>query len=167
MNGENIQVLDDCERELIKIEDWIKHNRLDSNIKFLVSYAVIKASGTVEAVLKNSLYEYLSKNAMEETKSFLQKNILEASFNPSTKQVCNIFEKLNPSWSQSFQEQIKSLQEKSDLNSLVSLRNDFSHGSSITTSIQTVKRYFLAGRRILEIIDNIILSESAGVAGGD
>lgn len=166
MNGENIQALDDCQREILKIEDWINHNQLDSNIKFLVSYAVIKASGTIEAVLKSSLYEYLSKNAMEETKSFLQKNILEASFNPSTKQVCNLFDKLNPSWSQTFQEQTKSLQEKTDLNSLVSLRNDFSHGSSITTSIQTVKRYFIAGRRILEIIDEIILDEEAGVAGG-
>lgn len=166
MNGENIQALDDCQREILKIEDWINHNQLDSNIKFLVSYAVIKASGTIEAVLKSSLYEYLSKNAMEETKSFLQKNILEASFNPSTKQVCNLFDKLNPSWSQTFQEQTKSLQEKTDLNSLVSLRNDFSHGSSITTSIQTVKRYFIAGRRILEIIDEIILDEESGVAGG-
>lgn len=166
MNGENIQALEDCQREILKIEDWINHHQLDSNIKFLVSYAVIKASGTIEAVLKSSLYEYLSKNAKEETKSFLQKNILEASFNPSTKQVCNVFDKLNPSWSQIFQEQTKSLQEKTDLNSLVSLRNDFSHGSSITTSIQAVKRYFIAGRRILEIIDDIILDEEAGVAGG-
>lgn len=166
MNGENIQALEDCQREILKIEDWINHHQLDSNIKFLVSYAVIKVSGTIEAVLKSSLYEYLSKNAKEETKSFLQKNILEASFNPSTKQVCNIFDKLNPSWSQIFQEQTKSLQEKTDLNSLVSLRNDFSHGASITTSIQTVERYFIAGRRILEIIDHIILDEEAGVAGG-
>ena len=79
MNGENIQALEDCQREILKIEDWINHHQLDSNIKFLVSYAVIKASGTIEAVLKSSLYEYLSKNAMEETKSFLQKNILEAN----------------------------------------------------------------------------------------
>lgn len=167
MNGENIQALEDCQREILKIEDCINHHQLDSNIKFLVSYAVIKASGTIEAVLKSSLYEYLSKNAMEETKSFLQKNILEASFNPSTKQVSNIFDKLNSSWSQIFLEQTKSLQEKTDLNSLVSLRNDFSHGSSITTSIQTVKRYFFSGKRILEIIDDIILDKEASVAGGD
>lgn len=167
MNGENIQALEDCQREILKIEDWINHHQLDSNIKFLVSYAVIRASGTIEAVLKSSLYEYLSKNAMEETKSFLQKNILEASFNPSTKQVSNIFDKLNSSWSQIFLEQTKSLQEKTDLNSLVSLRNDFSHGSSITTSIQTVKRYFFSGKRILEIIDDIILDKEASVAGGD
>ena len=166
MNGENIQVLEDCQREIFKIEDWINHHQLDSNIKFLVSYAVIKASGTIEAVLKSSLYEYLSKNAMEETKSFLQKNILEASFNPSTKQVSNIFDKLNSSWSQIFLEQTKSLQEKTDLNSLVSLRNDFAHGSSITTSIQTVKRYFFSGKRILEIIDDIILDKEASVASG-
>lgn len=166
MNGENIQALEDCQREILKIEDWINHHQLDSNIKFLVSYAVIKASGTIEAVLKSSLYEYLSKNAMEETKSFLQKNILEASFNPSTKQVSNIFDKLNSSWSQIFLEQTKSLQEKTDLNSLVSLRNDFAHGSSITTSIQTVKRYFVSGKRILEIIDDIILDKEASVAGG-
>lgn len=167
MNGENIQALEDCQREILKIEDWINHHQLDSNIKFLVSYAVIKASGTIEAVLKSSLYEYLSKNAMEETKSFLQKNILEASFNPSTKQVSNIFDKLNSLWSQIFLEQTKFLQEKTDLNSLVSLRNDFSHGSSITTSIQTVKRYFFSGKRILEIIDDIILDKEASVAGGD
>lgn len=166
MNGENIQALEDCQREILKIEDWINHHQLDSNIKFLVSYAVIKASGTIEAVLKSSLYEYLSKNAMEETKSFLQKNILEASFNPSTKQVSNIFDKLNSSWSQIFLEQTKSLQEKTDLNSLISLRNDFAHGSSITTSIQTVKRYFFSGKRILEIIDDIILDKEASVAGG-
>lgn len=43
----------DCEVELNNMQQWIDSNRLDSNVRFLTLYSVIKACGTVEYVFKN------------------------------------------------------------------------------------------------------------------
>ena len=42
------------------------------------------------------------------------------------------------------------------MNSLVQLRNDFSHGNSINVSVETVTKYFDSGCFILEILNNVI-----------
>lgn len=160
MNGDNLEKLNDCQTEIRKIKEWINKNNLDSNIKYLVSYAVIKACGTIEIVFKDFICDFLSYGAIDETKVFLQKKIIDASFNPSTKQICNLFDNLNPKWKKDFESQLKGKQEKEDLNSLVSLRNSFSHGSSINVSIQVVERYFNAGKFILGLIENIVYDKS-------
>lgn len=160
MNGDNLEKLNDCQTEIRKIKEWINKNNLDSNIKYLVSYAVIKACGTIEIVFKDFICDFLSYGAIDETKVFLQKKIIDASFNPSTKQICNLFDNLNPEWKKDFESQLKGKQEKEDLNSLVSLRNSFSHGSPINVSIQVVERYFNAGKFILGLIENIVYNKS-------
>lgn len=162
MNGDNLEKLNDCQTEIRKIKEWINKNNLDSNIKYLVSYAVIKACGTIEIVFKDFICDFLSYGAIDETKVFLQKKIIDASFNPSTGQISSLFEKLNPKWKEQFESKLKGSQEKGDLNSLVTLRNTFSHGSSITTSMDDIERYLESGIKILDIIENIVLGENNG-----
>lgn len=45
---------EEAERELQEIKQWIDsgRNKFDSKTRYLISYAVIKASGTVEVVFK-------------------------------------------------------------------------------------------------------------------
>ena len=62
MNDENERLIADCYDELNKITKWIKENPIDSNVKFLVSYAVIKASGTIEVVFKSMIHSFLAED---------------------------------------------------------------------------------------------------------
>ena len=157
MNGDYRQTLRDCEVELNSIQQWIHSNRLDSNVRFLTSYSVIKACGTVEYVFKQIVYDYLSSGAKEEAKTYLNKSIIEASFNPSTGQMYRILEKINSDWRVGFENLIKGSSQMGQLNSLVKLRNSFAHGSAITASINDVKNYYNAGIWILEKLCEVMV----------
>ncbi|NLM77658.1 MAG: hypothetical protein GX173_06175, partial [Ruminococcaceae bacterium] len=65
-------------------------------------------------------------------------------------------ESINTDWSTLFATQTKGIQAKVDLNSLVELRNTFSHGNPISISIENVQRYFVSGCYVLNILDSII-----------
>ena len=157
MNGNYRQTLRDCEVELNSIQQWIHSNRLDSNVRFLTSYSVIKACGTVEYVFKQIVYDYLSSGANEEAKTYSNKSIIDASFNPSTGQMYRILEKINSDWRVGFENLIKGSSQMGQLNSLVKLRNSFAHGSAITASINDVKNYYNAGIWILEKLCEVMV----------
>lgn len=160
MDGSYRQILYDCKVELNNIQQWITNNILDSNVRYLTSYAVIKACGTIEYVFKQMMYDYLSNGANNEAKNFLNKNILEASFNPSPGQMYRILEKINLSWRRNFEREIGGTNEKGQLKSLVDLRNSFAHGSAITASINDVKIYYNAGVWVLEKLSSVMQSNT-------
>lgn len=103
MNGDYSLILRDCRIELENIQRWITANPMDSNVRYLTSYAVIKASGTIENVLKRIIFDTLSDGAKDETKNFLTKSIMDASYNPSPGQIYKLLEKINTDWKQQFE----------------------------------------------------------------
>ena len=56
MNGDYERELNDCKIELGKIENWINSNKLDSNVKYLVAYPVIRATATIEVIFKKKVF---------------------------------------------------------------------------------------------------------------
>lgn len=156
MNGDNIKLLYDCDLELQRISKWIDKNKIDSNVKYLVSYAVIKSCGTIEHVLKSTLYEYLKKGSPLETQNYLQKQILEASYNPSPEKINQLLKNMNPIWNDEFKKRTRTTDDKAKLDSLVNLRNDFAHGSSISATITNVIDYYESAKNIISCIDGII-----------
>ena len=156
MNGDYSLIFRDCRIELENIQIWITANPMDSNVRYLTSYAVIKASGTIENVLKRIIFDTLSDGAKDETKNFLTKSIMDASYNPSPGQIYKLLEKINTDWKQHFESFIQGSNQKGELKSLVELRNSFAHGSSITASIRDVVNYFNAGVWILERLCDVV-----------
>ena len=156
MNGSYERKLDDCSRELAHIQNWISKNGVDSNIKFLTAYAVVKASGTVEQVLKEMLFDAISVGSSTEAQSYFTRHIIEASFNPSTKKITGLLPHMSKSWNKDFTDKIKGTTQKEQLDSLVDLRNSFSHGNEITVSIADVIKYFDSGKWILEQLYEVI-----------
>lgn len=156
MNGDYSLILRDCKIELENIQRWITANPMDSNVRYLTSYAVIKASGTIENVLKRIIFDTLSDGTKEETKNFLTKSIIDASYNPSPGQIYKILEKINTDWKEQFENSIRGSNQKGALKSLVELRNSFAHGSPITASIGNVIDYFNAGVWILERLCDVV-----------
>lgn len=158
MNTENDRCINDCENEILKIMQWAEENKFHSNVRFLVNYAVIKASGTTEIVFKSLLHSFLSEGCKTETQKFLEKRILDLSCNPSTGNMERLLDQIDPKRKKAFSEKIKGTPEQNDLNSLVSIRNDIAHGRSVTTTITNVKRCFESGKIIINILDSILNS---------
>lgn len=156
MNGEFEQMIEDTKEELKSIRKWINSgNQFDSKTRFLVSYAVIKTSGTVEVIFKNMIYNFLANGANDKTKSYLEKAIIDSSCNPNTGNMSNMLQNISSDWKIQFDEQVKQSGEKDKLNSLVQLRNDFAHGANISVSIEAVIRYFNSAVAVLNILDNV------------
>lgn len=158
MRDEYIQQLDDARQELESIREWINkdRNKFDINTKYLVSYAVVKASGSIEVVFKKIVFDFLSQNVREETGQYLEKMILDSSCNPNTGNMSNMLQNISGLKRNIFDQQVKESEKKDKLNSLVQLRNDFAHGDNVNISINTVITYYDAGISILNILDNII-----------
>lgn len=158
MRDEYIQQLDDARQELESIREWINkdRNKFDIKTKYLVSYAVVKASGSIEVVFKKIVFDFLSQNVCEETGQYLEKMILDSSCNPNTGNMSNMLQNISGLKRNIFDQQVKESEKKDKLNSLVQLRNDFAHGDNVNISINTVITYYDAGISILNILDNII-----------
>ena len=156
MNGELLQMITDTKEELKSIRQWINAgNQFDSKTRYLISYSVIKASGTVEVIFKNIIYNYLIVGANEKAKGYFEKVIIDSSCNPSTGNMSNMLQNISSEWKRIFDQQVKESGEKDKLNSLVQLRNDFAHGDSIAVSIDTVIKYFDSAVNILKILDEV------------
>lgn len=156
MNGDYQEKIDECKEQLSLIETKIDEDKFSSYVPYLIAYAVVKCCGTIEIIYKSLVFDHLVTGVNQETSNFLEKTLKDTSSNPSTGNIQKILDTINSSWSSEFQNQIKVGDAKGCLNSLVQLRNDFSHGKSITATIGDVKRYFDGAINVLNIIDSII-----------
>lgn len=154
------RLLDDCKLELNNISNWIAANKLDSNIKYLVGYSVIKACGTIEIIFKSMIYNFLAEKSRDETKQYLNKMIVESSCNPNVGNISKILEQFDGKKSIKFNEKLKGTKKKGDLTSLVNLRNDLAHGRTINSSINNIQEYFMSGKEILLILDDVLSSNT-------
>ncbi|MPM24273.1 hypothetical protein SDC9_70754 [bioreactor metagenome] len=156
MNSDYAKLLSETEDELNRIKTWVNKNARDAEASYLINYSVIKSSGTIEVVFKSILVDYLSNEALPETSYYLEKTIIESSINPKTGNICKLLEKINPDWKNQFSVAVNGSGKKSDLNSLVQLRNGFAHGERISVTITTVINYYKSACEIMNILDNVI-----------
>lgn len=158
ISAENTRRINDCHAEIDKIVKWIDEHKLDDNVKFLVGYSVVKASGTIEIVMKQMLFDFLAERVKTETELYLSKAIVDSSCNPSTGNIERLLDQIDTGRKGQFQEKMKEdeSKHKGDLNSLVNLRNDMAHGRNITATINTVAKYYDSGVLVLKSLDEIL-----------
>lgn len=158
MRSDYVDLIKNTDRELQEIRKWINadKNRFDTKTKYLIAYSVIKASGSIEVVFKQIVYDYLTREAGEKTATYIEKMILDSSCNPNTGNMSNLLQNISSEWKEQFDALVKESGKKSKINSLVQLRNDFAHGDNITVSIDTVISYFDAAKDILNILDTVV-----------
>lgn len=155
MTGDSIQSIQDCQSELATIKNFITKNPLDTMVKYLVSYSVIKSCGTIEIVYKDIIYTHLIKNANSEAIAYFSKNIKDSSSNPKFDNICYLLKQINTNWNSTFKNTATDI-DKQCLNSLVDLRNQLAHGNSITSTIDNIITYFNSGCNILNVLDSIV-----------
>lgn len=164
MTEENERKINDCRLELNNISNWINKNNMHSNVRYLVAYSVVKASGTIEIIFKSMIYDLLAENVKLETQNYLTKMVIDSSCNPNTGNMSKILEQIDSDRKSGFDRIIKETtrgtEQKADLNSLVNLRNDIAHGRTIGSTINTVKRYFESGVAILNMLEKVLSDSS-------
>lgn len=156
MTEECMRKLNDCRDELTNIRTWINKNQLDSNVKYLVSYSVVRSSGVIEQVYKQMIYDFLSDQSKDETQYYLEKQIIDSSSNPSVHLMLKMLEQFDTERKKQFDNATKGIQEKGDLTSLVNLRNDIAHGRTNNPSINLVQQYFESGVVILNKLEAVL-----------
>ena len=154
--------LDDCEDELVQLEDAMKLLGHTSPIgMFLTRYAIIKACGTIERAFKSLVADHAENMQSQQVKNFLQNKVRESSMNPKENNITQLLKSFDPQWSTDFCNKLKILpdkdRKKQSLHSLVEARNAFAHGGNPTTTIGQVKVYFCDSREIMGIVDEIII----------
>lgn len=159
MSGSVDDKLRDCGIELQQIQNWITKNPLDTNVKHLTLYAVVKASGTTEKVLKEMLFDKISFGSSDEAKYYFTKHIIEAPFNPSINNIYKILNKMNYTWKRDFIDIVKDTSQQNQLDSLMRLRNSFAHGIDIPSSIDDVIQYFNSAKWILNQLYNVLYQD--------
>ena len=137
----------------------IEKDKFDSNIKFLVSYSIIKTCGSIEIIFKNMIHEYLSKGCIEHTAKYLERSIIDSSMNPNTNKIKDLICQFDGHLGEEFENKVKEGNLKSDLNSLVRLRNTVAHGRDVTVGISTVEQYYKSGIRVLIILEELLFKD--------
>lgn len=100
--------------------------------------------------------EAVASGSKSETQRYLEKNIIDSSANPKTSMIERFLEQFDNSRKDSFNKLLSGSQDKVNLNSLVQLRNDLSHGRDISASIAVVKRYYESGVSVLITLDSVL-----------
>lgn len=155
MKSELVTKIDSCASELQKIKVRIDKDKFDEMVMFLQRYSIIKACGTIETVVKNLIADHVDDGTSSEIQNYIQKKVRESSTNPSTGNISALLgEFSSQEWKVNFDEKVAQHgSEKGSLNSLVQLRNDFAHGNSPNTTINTIIKYFDDARVIITLVE--------------
>ena len=152
--------LDDCSDELEKIKTRINKDQFDDMVKFLQRYAIIKACGTIEYVVKNMIADHVDAGSSAELQNYISIRVRDSSTNPTTGNISNLLGEFSSAkWKKKFDDSLAThAEEKASLNSLVQLRNDFAHGKSPTIGILNIIKYFNHARTIVSLVETALTS---------
>jgi RiboL-PSP-HEPN len=153
--------LNDCNVELAKLQQIIDvFGQSHSIVPFLTNYAVIKCCGTIENCFKIIISDF--HNALPiQAKNYIESTFLYSSMNPSKANICKSLSKFDEQWNSDFKSKLAIEPDKSriesSLGSLNEARNAFAHGGNPGVSFASVVMYFNDSRRIIEILDEVIV----------
>mgnify|MGYP000432529839 CR=1 FL=1 len=168
MNEDCRRLIQDCYQDITKIETLILHDQMATENRFLIDYSIIRACSTIEKCFKITIYEYLSKRVKLDTRAYLSKQLIDSSANPRVGIMESILSDINGNKCNIFKDKIQthisddrnhvSDNIKSDLNSLVTLRNDVAHCNltSRTQSIGTIIKYYKSGVKVLRYLEDTL-----------
>ena len=161
MNNQTVfQNLIDCSNELQKIQESINFvGQSHSIVPFLTNYAIIKCCGTIENSFKTIITDF-HNSLPQQAKNYIEETFYKSSMNPSKDNIHRSLEKFDPAWNLAFKTKLNLEVHKSriesSLKSLNEARNEFAHGGQPTVSFQSILIYFNDGKRIIEILDEVV-----------
>lgn len=161
-NAEVAQDLLACDAELNHVQEIITNLGVTSPIvPYLTKYAVIRACGSIETSFKAVIADYCSYSSTRQIKRYIDRRVREGSANPTFENILKFLFDFDADWKVAFKTKLNTEPNKSNLllslQSLVNARNDFAHGGNPTASINDVITYFGHAKRVIEIIDLVVV----------
>lgn len=162
MNNQTVlQNLTDCTNELQKIQESINFvGQSHSIVPFLTNYAVIKCCGTIENSFKTIITDFHSTSTTQ-AKNYIIETFYNSSMNPNQSNIRNSLKRFDLNWDIQFIGKLNLETNKSriesSLKSLNEARNQFAHGGSPAVSFNNIVTYFNDAKRIIEILDEVVI----------
>ena len=153
--------LNDCSSELVKLQKIIDvFGQSHTIVPFLTNYAVIKCCGSIENCFKIIISDF--HNALPiQAKNYIENTFLYSSMNPSKDNICKSLKKFDVQWNNNFKAklalEVNQARLETSLTSLNDARNAFAHGGNPGVSFSSVVAYFGDAKRIIEILDEVIV----------
>lgn len=160
MNNQNVDIiLQDCDTELTSIGSTISSSPLSPISRHLTMYALIKSCSTIERSYKRIIADYYIAKCPE-LSPYFEKKVVNSSTNPSYESICSLIKDFNSSKESLFKTNIQAManheQVLAQLHSLVSNRNNFAHGQTVTCSFADIMNYYTCAKSVLVCMDNVI-----------
>lgn len=157
MDAELKQKLKNTLTELSKIEKFINANKTDELSSFLIRYAIIKATSTIEKVYKAILFNYVASDTNPYAQNFLQEKIIKDSSNPKYDNIYKNLKICDETLATNVRSYFNNSKYKTNLDSLVKYRNGIAHGEDIAIEITigTIITLYKSSIKIILYIDLI------------
>lgn len=162
MNNVDVQRdLSQCEQELDHVRLAIDTLGLMSPVApYLTKYALIRACGAIEVSFKAIISDHCCRRSKRQVQRYINRKIRNGSANPSHSNITKFLNEFDEGWKDQFNSKLNAEADKpaliGALQSLVDARNEFAHGGSPSLSITDVIRYFANGRRVIELMDEVV-----------
>lgn len=162
MNNQTaLNSLNDCSKELIKLQQIIDvFGQSHTIVPFLTNYAIIKCCGTIEYCFKIIISDF-HNSLPPQAKNYIETTFLYSSMNPSKDNICKSLIKFDEKWNNNFKTKLSVEPDKSriesSLSSLNEARNAFAHGGNPSVSFSSVVTYFTDSKRVIEILDEVVV----------
>jgi len=118
-------------------------------------YLCILVSGYIEKSLAEIALEHARRTSAPSVQRFVEKNTARFS-NANSEKVLQLLGSFDPDWRSTI-EDILVDQYKDAFDSVVSLRNQIAHGTSVGVTYVRIKEYFEAIREMVERIQNLCI----------
>ena len=155
------QYINNCVSELSIIQDEINENKLSSSNKYLIQYAIIFSSASVEVAIKSIITDVVSMNANDYAKAYLDAAIRNNSMNPSLSKIRALISQVSGEWMKEFDSKLKQHSRKdqitTSLSNIVKNRNSIAHGRSIQATIKNVVDWTNDAIEIVKILEGVVV----------
>jgi hypothetical protein len=130
-------------------------------------YLCVLASGYLEQALKEILLEFASQHDANRLQNYIEATWPE-SRNMKTANIREILNHFDQGWSTSFDQWIvQGDQYKSEINSLISSRNDIAHGKEANTTnvtLRSTRNRIRIAIELVEFLEGLVLQDAEEVA---
>lgn len=161
MKNELQVLIDECTAEINDIEKHIiDMHHLDTRIRYLTHYALMRTCGITEFVYRSIIADYFSPLSDRRIDTYLDAAIRRGSMSSKYEMMQNLLGKFDDQWKKNFKDAVNARPDKNKLidasNSLVNNRHSFAHGRNPTATFKDIKSYYFDVLELIKILDSVV-----------
>ncbi|WP_347250488.1 HEPN domain-containing protein [Zoogloea sp.] len=159
-NSEVATLLQECRYELEAIKALLfGYGDQARPTPYLKKYAVIRATGSIEAGFKQIIADRVDRGSHLQLKNFIKRKSRDSSCNPRLDMIESMIGEFDDDWKARFNEKMALADKptlKGALTELVIARNSFAHGGARELSIEKTIECFESACVVLRLLDEAI-----------